>query len=162
MKAITATWFECKVKYEHPMDDGSTKEKPENFVIDALSFTDAEEKIMEEVSVYSTGSVSVEGIKKTVYKEIFFTDNPNADRWYLAKADFIVMDEKTAKEKHNVVPFLVQAETFSAALNNFQEVLGQGMSDYKIVSIVESKIFDVIQHRLDNQTQPDAKPEYEQ
>ena len=97
MRSRTAQWFETKVKYDKMMEDGSQKKVPELYVVDALSFTEAEEAITEEASHYSTGEFDVTDIKKAPYGEIFFSDNPADDKWYRAKVQFIILDEKTAR-----------------------------------------------------------------
>lgn len=66
--------------------------------MDALSFTEAEASIMEEMSSYISGEFEVRDIKKAAYGEIFFSDSPSADRWYKTKLQFITIDEKTEKK----------------------------------------------------------------
>lgn len=99
MRSRTAEWFECKIRYEKTMEDGMQKKVTEAYTVDALSFTEAEQRIMEEMSSYISGEFEVADIKKAVYKEIFFSDEDMADRWYKAKLQFITIDEKSSKEK---------------------------------------------------------------
>ena len=99
MRSRTAEWFETKIKYEKTMEDGLTKKVTEQYVVDALSFTEAERRIIEEMTNYISGAFDVADIKKATYKEIFFSDAEMADRWYKAKLQFITIDEKTEKEK---------------------------------------------------------------
>lgn len=99
MRSRTADWFECKIKYEKMLEDGTQKKVTEQYTVDALSFTEAEKRIMEEMSSYISGAFEVSDIKKASYKEVFFSDQDSADKWYKAKLQFITLDEKTAKEK---------------------------------------------------------------
>jgi hypothetical protein len=99
MRSRTAQWFECKIQYEKTMDDGLQKKVVETYVVDALSFTEAEQRIMEELSAYISGEFTIKDIKIAQYKEIFFADQDLADRWYKTKLQFITIDEKTEKEK---------------------------------------------------------------
>ena len=99
MRSRTAQWFECKIQYEKTMDDGLQKKVTESYVIDALSFTEAEQRIMEELSAYISGEFTIKDIKIAPYKEIFFSDDELADRWYKAKLQFITIDEKCEKER---------------------------------------------------------------
>ncbi|MBR4571979.1 MAG: DUF4494 domain-containing protein [Prevotella sp.] len=147
MRSRTAQWFETKVKYDKMMEDGSQKKVPELYVVDALSFTEAEESITEEASHYSTGEFDVTDIKKAPYGEIFFTDNPQDDKWYKTKVLFIVIDEKTGKEKYSGVNYLVQANSLQNAVKNIEEVLNTGMQDWKIASVAETMILDVYEHQ---------------
>ena len=74
MRSRTSTWFETKVKYQKTMEDGSEKVVSEAYVVDALSFTEAESAIIDEMSVYVSGELKVSGIGKACYGEIFFSD----------------------------------------------------------------------------------------
>lgn len=159
MKSRTAQWFECKIRYEKTMEDGLQKKVSENYVIDALSFTEAEQRIMEEMSAYISGEFDIADIKKASYKEIFFSDDDLADRWYKAKLQFITIDEKTEKEKRNNVYYLLNAGTLNAAVKNIDEVMGGTMIDYAIVSIAETTIMDVFEYK---KKEADDKPEFEE
>ncbi len=148
MRARTAEWFETKIKYI------------EAYTVDALSFTEAEQRIMEEMSSYISGAFEVKDIKKATYKEIFFSENDNDDRWYKAKLQFITIDEKTEKEKRSNVYYLVQAATFQGAVKNIDQVMGGTMIDYVIASLAETQLMDVFEYKK-VETKND-KPEYEQ
>lgn len=160
MRSRTATWFECKIRYEKTMEDGMQKKVTEAYVVDALSFSEAEERIIEEMSSYISGEFTVTDIKKAPYGEIFFSDQEMADSWYKAKLQFITIDEKTEKEKRSTVSYLVQAGLFNGALKNLEEVMGGTMIDYSISSIAETSLMDVFEH-MAKSTKQDNKPEFE-
>lgn len=164
MRSRTTTWFECKIRYDKTMEDGMQKKVTEQYVVDALSFTEAESCIIEEMSSYISGEFEVKDIKKAPYGEIFFSEEPTADRWFKAKLQFITIDEKTDKEKRSNVNYLVHAGSFNGAVKNIDEVMGKTMIDYVIASISETQIMDVFEHNADMKTakQPDDEPEFEQ
>lgn len=147
MRSRTANWFECKIRYEKTVEDGTQKPVTETYVVDALSFSEAEERITEEVSAYVSGSFDVKDIKKAAFGEIFFSDDSNADRWFKTKLQFIILDEKSGKEKKSSVNFLVQAGTFREALSNIEEGMKGTMQDYVISSINETTIMDVFEYK---------------
>lgn len=151
-------WFETKVEFEKTIEDGSQKKVKEAYTVDALSFTEAEEKITEEMSAYISGEFNVKNIAEANYKEIFFSDLDSADKWYKAKLQFITIDEKTEKEKRSNVYYLVQAANFMQAVKNIEEVMGTTMIDYVISSVAETAIMDVFEHTVKKE---DTKPEYE-
>ena len=122
MRSRTAEWFECKIRYEKVMEDGLQKRVSENYVVDALSFSEAEERIIEEMSHFISGQFDVIDIKKASYKEIFFADSDSADKYYKAKLKFVTIDEKTAKEKTTAVNYLIQAGSFNGAVKNIEHV----------------------------------------
>lgn len=158
MRSRTANWFECRIKYEKTMEDGLQKKVSETYTVDALSFTEAEQRIMEEMSSYISGEFEVADIKKAAYKEIFFSDDESADRWYKTKLQFITIDEKTEKEKRTAVNYLVQAGTLNAAVKNIDEVMGGTMIDYVIASVAETTLMDVFEYHKKDQND---KPEFE-
>ena len=163
MRSRTANWFECTVRYERQMEDGMTKKVPELYVVDALSFGEAEEAITHEMSAYVSGEFEVKNINPAAYHEIFFSENDADDRWYKAKLSFITIDEKTEKEKRSTVTYLVQASTFNGAVKNIEQVMGGTMIDYVIANISETKIMDVYEHEASvKQDKAADVPEYEQ
>ena len=147
LRSRTDDWFECKIKYQKQQEDGTQKKVTEQYAVNALSFTEAEKRIMEEMSSYISGAFEVSDIKKVSYKEVVFDDTDSSDKWYKVKVQYITLDERTAKEKLSNVYYLVNASTSKVALNNTIEYLGQGMADYKIASVVETKILDVFEHK---------------
>jgi hypothetical protein len=146
MRSRTAIWFECKISYEKVMEDGLQKKVKESYVVDALSFTEAESRIMEEMSSYISGEFTIENINKATYKEILFSDEELADRWYRAKLQFITIDEKSEKEKRSSVYYLVQAGTLKGAVANIESVMGTTMVDYVIASVGETQLMDVYEY----------------
>ena len=162
MRSRTSTWFETKVKYQKTMEDGSEKVVSEAYVVDALSFTEAESAIIDEMSVYVSGELKVSGIGKACYGEIFFSDLDDDDKWYKAKLQFITIDEKKDKEKRTYVNYLIQAKCIERAKRYVDEVMGKTMIDYELKSLSETKIFDVFEHEpsTDNkQKEKDGKTE---
>ena len=149
MRSRTSTWFE-------------TKMITEQYVVDALSFTEAENAIIEEMSVYITGDFKVRDIKMAGYGEVFFSDADTDDKWYKTKLQFITIDEKTEKEKRSTVSYLVQAGSLPLAVKHIDEVMGGTMIDYVISAIQETQIMDVFEHKsAASKAEHNDKPEYE-
>lgn len=137
-------WFECKVVYEKPVENSAAMKKvPEIYLVDALSFTEAEARIIEEMTPYITGSFEVSDIKRAKYNELFFSDEETADRWFKCKVYFIVLDEKTGKEKKTANTFLVQAADLRDAVKKLDEGMKGSMMDYVIASMAETAVMDV-------------------
>ena len=146
MNIITSKWFECIVSYDKVQEDGTSKRVTETRTVDALTFTEAESVITDEMSKYITGVFEVKNINPAQYKEVCFTDRSKDDRWFKVKVAFITLDEKTEKEKANNVIYLVQADRNETANTYINEELGRAMLDFRIISSVETKILDVIKH----------------
>lgn len=136
-----ALWFECKVRYDKMQENGTIKKVNEPYLVDALTFTEAEARIMEEMKPFISGEYSIASEKKTKISEIFF--NEGGDRYYLVKVNFITLDEKSGVEKKTVSQILVQASDFDSALGNFKKGMEGTMADYEIASITETLLMDV-------------------
>ena len=147
MRSKTSTWFETKVRYEKVMDDGREKNVTEVFVVDALSFTEAETKITEEMSAYTSGETFIKAITRAPYSEVFFSEDNADDRWYRAKLAFLSIDERTEKERRTNVVYLVQATSLDKARAYVKEVMDKTAIDYEVVSISETPVLDIFEHK---------------
>lgn len=146
MRTRTTKWYETTVRYDRQSEDGGQKKVSETYVVDALSFGEAEETIAKEMEPYIAGEFEVKNITPATYGEVFFSDSAADDRWYKAKLSFITIDEKTEKEKRSNVIYLVQAADFKGAVKNIEEVMGTTTIDYVIANISETKLMDVFEH----------------
>lgn len=146
MKSIRALWFNCKIAYDKIVENGLIKKITEQYVVEALSFTEAEAHIIEEVAKYSCGEFEVKDIKQASFKEVFFSEDAEADRWYRVKLDFIFTDEKSGKEKRSREIYLVQADSLRGALKSIEHIMSTTMGDYEAASIADTKILDVFQY----------------
>ncbi len=147
MRSRTAKWFICIVKYEKVTEDGTEKKVTEQYVVDALSFTEAEKRIMENMASYVSGAFEIANINPAPFGEIFFSDGEVDDKWYKAKLQFITIDKKTDREKRSNVTYLVQAGSLEGARKNIDEVMGGTMIDYVIAGVNETPIVDVFEHK---------------
>ena len=134
-------WFECKVKYDRMMENGVMKTVSEPYLVDALSFTEAEARITEKMQPYISGEFKVDAVKRVNLSDIFY--NESGDRWYKVKTNFITIDEKTAVEKRTATYQMVQANDLRGALSIFLEGMKDTMADFEIASIAETAIMDV-------------------
>lgn len=148
-----ALYFECKVKYDKMAENGSVRKVNEPYLVDALTFTEAEARVTEEVKPFISGDFTVTAAKKTKIAEIFRANIYIADRFYLVKVNFITIDEKTGQEKKAANLILVQASDFHGALNRFEELMKDTMADYEIAAITETPIVDVFKYAAKTTTE---------
>ena len=141
-----ANWFECKVRYVRMLETGMQKAVNEPYLVDALSFTEAESRITEEMAPFISGEFTVSAVKREKLSVVFYDET--GDKWYKVKYNIITVDEKTAVEKKTSVTTLVQAANFQAALDNFMEGMKGTMADFEIASITETAIMDVFPVKL--------------
>ena len=137
----TDSWFLTTITCRKVMEDGLSKKVKELYALPALSFTEAEAGITDEMNYCD--ELDVADISKAPFGEIIFTDNEAADHYYKVKANFITLNEKTGKEKKSPVLYLVQAASTKDAQRNFDEVMSGTMIDYIVESVIETKIIDV-------------------
>ncbi|MGL5261873.1 MAG: DUF4494 domain-containing protein [Bacteroides sp.] len=152
-------WFECKVRYEKMTESGVAKKVTEPYLFDALSFTEAEARIIEEITPYISGEFTVSDIKRANYSEIFFSEEEAADRWFKCKISFITLDEKSGAEKKSSTYVLVQAADLRDAVRKLDQGMEGSMADYEIGSVAETKIMDVYPY---GESTAGDKPEFEQ
>lgn len=149
-------WFECKVRYEKTLENGLVKKVTESYLVDALSFTEAERRFIEEIEPFMSGEFQVTDIKRAKYAELFETDEDAADRWFKAKVAFITLDEKSGTEKKSNQNMLIQASDLRDAVKRLDKGMESTMADYEIASIAETPIMDVFHYK----TEVDEKPEF--
>lgn len=134
-------WFECKVTYEKVLENGMQKKVTEPYLVDALSFTEAEARIIEEIRPFISGEFTVTGIKRARLSELFF--NESGDRFYRIKVYFITLDEKSGAEKKTAAQMLAQASTLKEAIAILEDGMKGTMADYVIASVTETPLMDV-------------------
>ena len=143
MKSKFSKFFEVKIQYIKMLENGKEKKVTEQYVVEALSFTEAESRIAEEMLPYTDGDLDVVSEKIAPFNEIFISDKSDDDKWFISKVGFITLDEKTAKEKKQTFRYLVQARTSELAMDYTNEMFSHGMSDYSIDSVQDTQTLNV-------------------
>lgn len=155
-----ANWFTCKIKYDKTMENGLIKKVTDTYLVDALSFTEAEERIVEETSPYISGESEVSGITKAKISELFDSIDGLADRWFKARVAFITLDEKTGAEKRARQTMMVKAIDFRDALKNLDKGMSGTLGEWVIESFAETNIMDVFPYET-AEKKNDVKPEFD-
>ena len=143
MKQISGLWFECKVRYEQTQEDGMNKMVTETYVYKAADFGDAYDKATKDMSTFISGEFGITGMKIAQYGDVFIQDERTEEKFYRVKVNFIVLDEKTNKEKKIAQYYLVNADSVEKARKYTDTALSQTMADFIIVSVQETMIIDV-------------------
>ena len=148
MKSKVSKYYEVKIQYQKMQEDGKEKKVTEQYVVEALSFTEAEKRITEEMTHYINGDFDVVSEKIAPFNEILLSENSTDDKWFVSKVGFITLDEKTAKEKKQTFRYLVQAETSEHALDYTKTMLNQCLSDYSIDAVQDTPTLDVFLYEV--------------
>lgn len=148
---MNTEWFECKVRYDKTMETGQIKKVTEAYLVDALSFTEAEKRFLEEIEPFMSGEFVVTDIKRARIAELVESIDSQADRWFKTKVAFITLDEKTGVEKRTAQNMLVQAADLRDAVKNLDDAMKGTLGDYVIVSVAETPLIDVYKYKAPDQ-----------
>lgn len=140
-------WFECKVTYERMGEDNDSKAKPHHYLVDALSFTEAEARISKECQSYAIGEITVSAVKRCKIAEMFFNDDLQEYKWFRCRVNYVSLDEEKKVEKEIPNTIMVQAVDFQDAVKALVKGMEGSMCDYEIASITETKILDVFKYQ---------------
>lgn len=151
-----AQWIEVRARYDKMMENGSVKKVTEPYLVDALSCTETEARVTEELKPFigSSGDFRISSVVTTKISEIFW--DASGDRFYKVKVNFITIDEKTASEKRTATYILVQASSFKEAYDNFIDGMKGTMADFEIEAINETKLVDVYRADLLSEAEREA------
>ena len=142
-------WFLCKISYEMTMETGMNKKVTEPYLVDALSHTEAEARIIKEMKPYIGGEFAVAGIVPAKYSELFFAEDTSADRWFKCRLAYLTIDERSGSEKRTCTNVCVQASDLRDAVKKLDDSMKGSMADYIIVSVTETPIMDVYPYEAD-------------
>lgn len=151
-----ANYIETRIRFDKMRKDGTVKKTTESHLVDALSFTEAEARIIKEQTPFISGDFTVSAVKKSKVAEIY--RDASGDKWYRCKLMFITIDEKTAAEKRSASIIMVQAIDLRNALENLLDCMKSTMSDFEIAEIAETKIMDVYDVKLGTTANKEQTP----
>lgn len=139
--------FECTIKYEKTAEEGKIVKVSEKYLVDALSFTEAEARIIEEMTPFISGEFIVDKISRAKINELF--PDESGDKWFKSKVFFVSLDEEKGVEKRTACTMYVQANDIKEAEANLKEGMKGTLADYEIASITETKIIDVFNYKAE-------------
>ena len=140
-------WFECKVSYERQADSMGMKKVSESYLVDALSFTEAEKRIIKEIRPFvSVGELEVVNIRLARIAELFLNEEAEDDRYFRAKVNFITVDEKSGSEKKTSATMIVKSDSLPNAVTELKAQLDSQMASYEIAAVTDTQILDVFQY----------------
>ena len=147
MRSKTSMWYEVKYRYEKTLENGAHKKVTEQYVIEAVSFGEAEAAIVAEMAAYvSTGETDVRAVAIAPYAEVLFNDE-DSFKFYKAKVSIQSLDEKTEKVCRSNISYLVQASSIADARSCICEHFAPTMIDYEVVALAETQIIDVFESK---------------
>ena len=149
-------WFTVKVKYTKQLDNGALKRISEPYLLAAMTFTDAEARIYEELGSVIRGEFNVVGIARTEIHDIFAYDD--ADVWYKCKVRYESVDADTEKARKVNQNFLVSANSVKEAYERIVESLDTLMVDFEIPSIIVSPIVEIFPYNEDLDREIERRP----
>jgi len=134
-------WFECKVSYERQADSMGMKKVSESYLVDALSFTEAEKRIIKEIRPFvSVGELEVVNIRRARIAELFLNEEAEDDRYFRAKVNFITVDEKSGSEKKTSATMIVKSDSLPNAVTELKAQLDSQMASYEIAAVTDTQL----------------------
>jgi hypothetical protein len=149
---MSKIWFRAKIRYEKTAENGMNKRVSENYLVDALSFTEAEARIIGEVTPFISGEFTVTDLKRENISELFSSEADKDDRWYKIKVAFVTLDEKLGKGRKSYSYMLVQSSDTASAEKMLHERMKGTLSNYEVMEVKETNIIDVYPYKLDAET----------
>lgn len=143
------TWFSVKVKYAKETEEGLLKAITEQYLVDAVSFTEAEAIIYDRLGSQIRGDFQVTHIAKSNIVDLFFYED--ADVWHKCKIQYIVADGDSGKEKKVTQYMLVTANGVPQAHERIQESLSNMLVSFQVPDVVETKIIEVFPYEKPDQ-----------
>lgn len=140
---MTANWFESKVKHIRVGEDGRERKVNEAYLLDAMSYTEAESRITKEMETIVRGDFYISGLKKSNITEVVSSSDETDDRWYKAKIAIIDADEVSGREKRSFQYYLVAASNTNRALENLEKSLATFIVPYEVCTITDTLFVDV-------------------
>ncbi len=140
-------WFECRVSYDKVQENGAIKRITEAYVVDAMNFTEAEERITKAMQPYISGDFTVSAVRRRNYESVIVGEGEGG-YFYRVKLVIITIDEKTAAEKKSNLFLLVQADDLETALYDVKEHMKATMADWQFHAITETQVVDVFRYEL--------------
>lgn len=139
-------WYECKLSYRKVMENGLEKNATESYLVDALSFAEAENRVIEYFRPFVSGEFMVNTVGRKKYSDVFFNEDASADLWFHAKVMFVTLDEKSGAGKKTASYMLVQAADIRDAIKHLDEQMRGTLGDYTIAEMKETTIMDVLRY----------------
>ena len=141
------TYFEVGVRYDKTMENGAIKKVTENYLLEAVSFTEAESRAIEKLKAYTSGELSVISEKITNISEVVTTDNATADKFYKVKHNLITLDEKSGKEKKQAQYIIIQAASVDDARDRYKQHIKSWLIDVVLEAVSETKYMDFFPYK---------------
>ncbi len=137
-------WFECTVQFEKQLENGKLKKVKESYLVDSITFGEAEERIIKEAQDFISGEFEVAAVKKENISELFRGEEE--DPWFKIKVSFITLDEVSGSEKYSKFTMYLQCKSIDVVIDALAEKMKGSMADYIVNSITETKIVDVFDY----------------
>ena len=134
-------WYECKVTHDVMIED-CVKTLTEPYLVEALSVTEAATRITAELE--GDGDVTIEGVTRKRFQEVFLEEGEWEHPFYLAKVALTTLDEKSGAEREQTYAYLIEAETLKDAMLRLEAEFRRGVSDWELLSLSKSPIVEVV------------------
>ena len=137
-------FYLTSIKFEKTLSDGMVKKVTEAYLVNAMSFTEAEARIIEHMTPYIVGEFTVSSVRRMRLAGIVYDASITDPLFYNVKINISTIDEKTGEEKTSQMRYLVTAKDFDSAVKSFKDYMKGSMCDWGLHSVQETKIVDYV------------------
>lgn len=141
------SYFEVRVSYDKTMENGVVRNVKEKYLLDALSFTEAEKRATEELKAYISGEFRVVTEKITNIEEVVTTNDRSADKFYKVKHSIITIDEKTGKKKKQSQYIIIQASSVDDARERYKQHIKGLIFDVFLEAVSETRYMNYFPYK---------------
>lgn len=139
------SYYQTTARVDRITENGEQKKVSEKYLVDALTCLEAIELTTDNMGNTSP-EFEITEVKKTPIAEVF--GNLEAEKFFVAKVNFITVDERTAKEKRTTSQWFIGADDYDIAKAVLTDEIKKSMADIEIAGLVESPIVQYIPCKL--------------
>lgn len=140
------SYYQTTARVDRITENGEQKKVSEKYLVDALTCFEAIELTTAELHSTTNGKLEITEVKKTAISETF--GNLEAEKFFVARVNFIQLDEKSGKEKKTQYQWFIGADEYDTAKTVLTEEIKKSMADIEIAGLVESPIIGFIPAKL--------------
>ena len=150
-------WFLVKVKYTKHLENGNLKRVTEQYLLEAMSFTDAEARIYDELGASIQGEFIVGGINIADIHDVFMTGD--CGEYYKCKISYELLGDDAENAKALTQNFLIEANSVIEAYERLVSFLKELIKEFTVTAITKTNIMDIFVFVNDNASEQSMEEE---
>ena len=138
-------YYEVKIKHPEVNEVGKEKCVTRTFLIDSMSFTEAEAQMIEHAKVYAS-DYEVISIARSKVNEVIENDIGSDEMKFFNVTVAYFEEADSGKRKNHKHYYLVESQNPDGAISIIQGEWKESVLDWDIIMVKESPIVEVVDH----------------